>query len=71
MAILLDLLGIECDLIREDYLLSYSDTKQEYIEFIFETIDKEFGSTEKFLLDHCNVSNHAINKIKTILDEKL
>ena len=70
IAILLDLLGLSRELIMEDYLLSYSDTKRYYIDLVFKTIDKEYGGTENFLVNHCNVSQESINTIREVLVEK-
>ena len=70
IALLLDLLKIERELIIEDYLLSFNDTKLSYIEFLFKTIDKEYGGTEKFLVNHCNASKESINTIREALVEK-
>ena len=67
IAILLDLLNIEREIIISDYLLSYSDTKRRYIDFLLNTLDNDYGGSEKFLINHCNVSNEAIKKIKNIL----
>lgn len=67
IALLLDLLGIERELILQDYLLSYSDTNREYIDFIFKTIDEEYGGTENFLKNLCNIPEKAINNIKKVL----
>jgi len=69
VALLLDLLGIERELILQDYLLSYSDTNRDYIDFIFKTVDEEYGGTENFLKNQCNVSKNAINNIKSVLVE--
>ena len=52
IAILLDLLELSRELIMEDYLLSYSDTKRYYIDLVFKVIDKEYGGTENFLVNH-------------------
>ena len=68
-ALLLDLLGIDRELILQDYLLSYSDTNREYIEFIFKTMDEEYGGTENFLKNQCRVSEKAINNIKSMVVE--
>ncbi len=70
IALLLDLLGVERELILQDYLLSYSDTNREYIEFIFKTMDEEYSGTENFLKNQCNVSEQAINDIRSMLVER-
>lgn len=70
VVILLDLLGISRKLILEDYLLSYADTKRYYINFLFQIIDEEHGSTENFLVNHCNVSKESISTIREVLVEK-
>ncbi len=67
IALLLDLLGVDRELILQDYLLSYSDTNRKYIEFIFEIIDNEYIGTEEFLRNQCNVSEKAIQNIKKVL----
>ena len=67
---MLDLLGLSRELIMEDYLLSYSDTKRYYIDLVFKVIDKEYGGTENFLVNHCNVSQESINTIREVLVEK-
>ena len=41
IATLLDLLGIGRELIIQDYLLSYSDTNRDYIDFVFIYYHKE------------------------------
>jgi len=69
IALLLDLLGIERELILQDYILSYSDTNREYIDFIFKTVDEEYGGTENFLKNQCKISETAINNIKSVLVE--
>lgn len=69
IAILLDLLGLSRELIMADYLLSYSDTKRYYIDLVFKTIDEEYGGTEKYLANHCNVSRDSINTIREVLVE--
>lgn len=69
IALLLDLLSIDRELILQDYLLSYSDTNKDYIEFIFKILDQEYNGTENFLKNQCNVSEDAINKIKSVLVE--
>ena len=70
IAILLDLLGFSREFIMADYLLSYSDTKRYYIDLVFMTIDEEYGGTEKYLANHCNVSRDSINTIREVLVEK-
>lgn len=67
IALLLDLLEIEYELIIEDYLLSYSDTNRDYVDFVFKIIDEEYGGSENFLIHHCNVSKESINIIKEVL----
>ena len=52
IAILLDLLELSRELIMEDYLLSYSNTKRYYIDLVLKVIDKEYGGTENFLVNH-------------------
>ncbi len=68
IAILLDLLGVNRKLIMEDYLLSYNDTKREYIDFIFKTIDNEYGGTESYLIDYCKIPAESIKTIKTTME---
>ena len=70
IAILLDLIGVAREFIMEDYLLSYSDTKRYYIDLVFKTIDEEYGGTEKYLVNHCDVSRESINTIQEVLEEK-
>lgn len=70
VAILLDFLGVSRDFIITDYLLSYSDTKRYYIDLVFNTIDEEYGGTEKYLVNHCNVSGDSINTIREVLVKK-
>ena len=53
-----------------DYLLSYSDTKEYYIDLVFNTIDEEYGGTEKYLTDHCNVSLDSVYTIREVLVER-
>ena len=67
IALLLDLLEIERELIIEDYLLSYRDTNRDYIDFVFKIIDEEYGGSENFLIHHCNVSKESINIIRKVL----
>ena len=67
IALLLDLIGIEREHIIEDYLLSRSDTKRSYIEFMLETIDKEYGSTEKYLTEFCKIPKETILTIRNSL----
>ncbi len=67
IALLLDLLEIKRELIIEDYLLSYSDTNRDYIDLILKTIDVEYGGTECFLKNQCNVSKESINTIREVL----
>ncbi len=67
---MLDFLGLRRELIMEDYLLSYSDTKRNYIDHVFNIIDNEYGGTENFLVNHCNVSQESINTIRAVLVEK-
>ena len=69
VALLLELLGVRRNLIIEDYLLSFLDTKRNYIELTFKTLDEEYGGVDNFLVNYCNVSREAINKIKEILVE--
>jgi protein tyrosine/serine phosphatase/predicted nucleotidyltransferase len=69
IALLLDILGIDRELILQDYLLSYSDTNREYIDFIFKILDEEYEGTENFLKNQCNVSEKAITNIKNVLVE--
>ncbi|KKL88520.1 hypothetical protein LCGC14_1923910 [marine sediment metagenome] len=69
VALLLDLLGVSRKLIIEDYLLSFLDTKRNYIELIFKTLDEEYGGVDNFLVNYCNVSLGAIDKIKETLAE--
>ena len=69
IAILLDLLGVSRNLIIEDYLLSFKDTKSSYIESTLRNLDEEYGGANNYLLNHCNVSKKAIHKIiDTFLD---
>ena len=70
IAILLDLLGVSRKFIMADYLLSYSDTKEYYIDLVFNTIDEEYGGTEKYLTDHCNVSLDSVYTIREVLVER-
>jgi len=67
IALLLDLIGIKREYIIEDYLFSRSDTKRKYIEFLLETIDNEYGSTEKYLVDYCNTPKETIVTIRNSL----
>lgn len=67
IAILLRVLGVERECIIEDYLASYSDTKREYIEFLLDVVDKEYGGVERYLVDYCGVSRSTIEKIRKIL----
>jgi len=69
VALLLELLGVRRNLIIEDYLLSFLDTKRNYIELTFKTLDEEYGGVDNFLVNYCNVSREAINKIKETLVE--
>lgn len=57
-------------MIIEDYLLSYRDTKRYFIDFIFQIIDKEYGSSEDFLVNHCNVLKESISTIREVLVKK-
>jgi len=67
IALLLDLLSIERDLIIEDYLLSYSDTKRNNIEAFFNTLDNEYGGAENYLTSYCKLSKETKNAIKEVL----
>jgi len=69
VVLLLELLGVRRKLIIEDYLLSFSDTKRKSIELVFKTLDEEYGGVDNFLVNYCNVSREAINKIKETLVE--
>jgi len=70
IAILLDLLGVSRKLIIEDYLLSFKDTKSYYIESTLGVLDKEYGGAKNYLLNHCGVSEKAIeNIIKTFIEK--
>ena len=71
IAILLDLLGVSRKLIIEDYLLSFLDTKSNYIESTLRILDEEYGGVKNFLLNHCNVSKKAIDNILETLVEKV
>jgi len=69
IALLLDLLGVSRKLIIEDYLLSFKDTKSNYIESTLTILDEEYGGVKNYLLDHCGVSKKAVdNIIDTFLD---
>ncbi len=68
-ALLLEILGIERKYIIMDYLLSYIDTKRETIEFFFDTLEKEYGGSENYLIECCNVSIDTIKKIRSSLLE--
>jgi len=70
IAILLDLLGVSRKLIIEDYLLSFKDTKSNYIESTFRVLDEEYGGAKNFLLNHCSVSKKTIDNIIETLVEK-
>ena len=63
IALLLDLLGVSRKLIIEDYLLSFKDTKSNYIESTLRILDEGFGGVKNYLLNHCNVSKKAIDSI--------
>lgn len=69
IAILLDVLGVEREIIINDYLLSYSDTKRNHIEFILNILNKEYNGTENFLVKYCKISNEVIQKIRNTLLE--
>ncbi len=71
IAILLDLLGVSRKLIIEDYLLSFLDTKSNYIESTLRILDEEYGGVKNFLLNHCSVSKKAIDNIIETLVEKV
>ncbi len=69
IALLLDLIGVSRKLIVEDYLLSFKDTKSNYIESTLGVLDEEYGGVKNYLLNHCSVSKKAIdNIIDTFLD---
>ncbi len=68
-AMLLYLLCITRELIIEDYLLSFSDTKQSYIDLTFQILDDEYGGSENYLKNHCNVTEESINTLREILVE--
>ncbi|MHA2472446.1 MAG: tyrosine-protein phosphatase [Promethearchaeota archaeon] len=70
IALLLDLLGVSRKLIIEDYLLSFLDIKRDYIESVLKILDEEYGGVNNFLVNYCNVSKKAIDKIKETLVEK-
>jgi len=70
IAILLDLLDVSRELIIEDYLLSFKDTKSRYIESTLRILDEEYGGVKNYLLNHCNVSKKAIDNIIENLVEK-
>jgi hypothetical protein len=57
-------------LIIEDYLLSFLDIKRDYIESVLKILDEEYGGVNNFLVNYCNVSKKAIDKIKETLVEK-
>ena len=63
IALLLDLLGVSRKLIIEDYLLSFKDTKSNYIESILRILDEEYGGVKNYLLDHCGVSKKTVDNI--------
>jgi len=63
VAILLNLLGVSRKLIIEDYLLSFKDTKSNYIESILRILDEEYGGVKNYLLDHCGVSKKTVDNI--------
>ena len=71
IAILLDLLGVSRKLIIEDYLLSFKDTKSNYIEPILRILDEEYGGVHNYLLNNCSVSKKAIDNIIETLVEKV
>jgi len=71
IALLLDLLGVSRKLIIEDYLLSFKDTKSNYIESTLGVLDEEYGGVKNYLLNHCNVSRKAIDNIIETLVEKV
>ena len=71
IAILLDLLGVSRKLIIEDYLLSFKDTKSNYIESTLRILDEEYGGVKNYLLNHCSVSRKAIDNIIETLVEKV
>jgi len=70
VALLLDIIGIERECIVEDFCMSYSDTKRENIEFVFDIIDKESKGTANYLLKYCNIPANTIQNVRKILVNK-
>lgn len=66
IAILLDLLGIDKSTIVKDYLKSFQDVKKENIEFVIDKLNNEFGGSENYLIEFCNVDKSILDKIKKI-----
>ncbi|MHA1726013.1 MAG: tyrosine-protein phosphatase [Promethearchaeota archaeon] len=67
IALLLNLLGVQRELIIEDYLLSYDTTKREYIEEFFKILDEKYDGVINYLTSFCHIPMEIINKIKNNL----
>lgn len=64
IALLLDLLGVNRNLVIKDYLASEMDTKREYISLVFKIIEEKYKGIENYLIYQCGVSLDIIERIK-------
>ena len=52
-----------CNLVRELFIKEFSANK-EYLDVIFNEIDKTYGNFDNFLLEVCNIDNNKRQLLK-------
>ncbi len=65
VALLLDLLGVERNIILMDYLLSERYLmKSENLSFLFSNIDENYGNTFNYLQNRCEIDLNVLKSVK-------